>query len=77
MKSQLKNKIKLIHNLQKIGALGNMLFWIKKFCNEDDIVVVLDGDDSLIGRQTLNILNSVYENNNTWFVYSRYIMTTP
>lgn len=54
-----------------------MLFWIKKFCNEDDIVVVLDGDDSLIGRQTLNILNSVYENNNTWFVYSRYIMTTP
>lgn len=67
----------MIRNEQKLGALANMFFYIKKFCNEDDIVTIVDADDALIGRQSLKILNSLYQNNNTWYVYSNYITTLP
>jgi hypothetical protein len=50
----------MVHNLQKLGILGNLYFWVKKYCNKNDIVVVIDGDDLIIGRQTLKIINSVY-----------------
>lgn len=39
-----------------------MFFWIKKYCGNDDIVIVLDGDDSLIGNQVFQVLNNVYKN---------------
>lgn len=68
--SRIANRINLIRNVEHMGALANMFFWIKKFCNEDDIVVSLDGDDALIGRQAFKIINSVYQNKNVWFSYS-------
>lgn len=77
MNPNLKNKITIVHNLQKLNILGNMFFWTKKFCAPDDIVVVVDADDALIGRQTLKILNSVYENPNIWYAYSSYINMNP
>lgn len=29
----LNNNIKIVHTLQHLGALGNMYFWINKYCN--------------------------------------------
>ena len=34
----------------------------------------MDADDSLIGRQVLNVLNSVYRNSSIWFVYSNHVV---
>lgn len=51
-----------MHNLQRLGAIGNMCFWIKKYCGENDIVVNIDGDDALLGRQAFQILNEAYRN---------------
>lgn len=49
-----------MHNFQQLGVLANMYLWIKKFCNSDDIIVIVDADDKVIGRQSLKIFNSVY-----------------
>lgn len=57
-----------------MGALANVYFWMRKYCNEDDIVVNIDGDDRLIGSQVLQILNSVYKNSNYWYVYSKFLI---
>lgn len=66
-----------MRNLQHVGILANMHLYIKHYCNPSDIVIICDGDDSIIGIQTLNILNSVYKDPNTWFVYSSFLMNSP
>jgi hypothetical protein len=60
----------------KLQALGNIYFWINRFCNPDDIVVFLDADDYLVGSQALKIINSKYVDPNIWVVYSR-LFDTP
>lgn len=53
-----------------------MHLYISYYCNPDDIVIICDGDDSIIGIQTLNVLNAIYKNPNTWFVYTRFLMNS-
>lgn len=37
-------------------------------------MVDIDGDDSLVGKQTFNLLNRLYYNNpEAWFVYTNFI----
>ena len=52
-----------------------MYFWIKKYCKKDDIVVIVDADDKIIGRQVLKIINSIYSSSNVWYAYSKFILT--
>jgi glycosyltransferase involved in cell wall biosynthesis len=66
----------IIHNLQHLGPVTNMYLGINKFCNEDDIVVIVDADDALVGSQPLKVLNALYNRPTTWFLYSRYITKT-
>lgn len=47
--------------MQFLGTLANMHFWIKRFCGEEDIVLVLGKDEAILGRQALKILNSIYQ----------------
>jgi hypothetical protein len=44
-----------------MGALANMFFWIRKYCSEESIVMIVDGDDSIIGYQVLQVLNAIYK----------------
>lgn len=71
---KLKNKIKIIRNIQRIGYLGNIQLHTKLYCDNNDIVVVCNGEDNLIGTQTLQILNKIYDNQNYLYVYSRYLV---
>ena len=71
--SRLTNRIKIVHTLQHLGSLGNMFFWIQKYCGEGDIVTVIDADDSAIGKQTLKVLNAVYRQKDYWYVYTNYV----
>jgi hypothetical protein len=70
---RLKNRIKIVKTLQRMGALANMYIGVKKYCPSNSIVVNVDSDDALIGAQTFNILNAIYQNPNTWYVYTRYL----
>lgn len=70
---KLKNKIKIVKNLKNLGATQSTYYWTKKLCNKGDIVVHVDMDDMLLGRQVLKVLNAVYHDQNTWYVYTRYL----
>lgn len=72
---RIRNKIQIVHNLQHLGAMGNMYFWINKYCNKDDIVINIDSDDGLIGAQVFKVINSQYQDPSVWFLYSRYVLT--
>jgi hypothetical protein len=40
-------------------------------------VIIVDGDDSIIGSQVFQILNAVYKKQSNWYVYSNYISYYP
>lgn len=58
-------------------ALPNLHQGIINFCtNPDDIVVILDGDDSLKGKNALSFINNFYNSNpKCWFMYGSSIWT--
>lgn len=47
---QFQNKFVLIKNETNVGALKNQVTTVQKLCNDNDIIVLLDGDDCLVNR---------------------------
>ncbi len=41
-------------------------------CDDDEIIVTLDGDDWLAGSEVLNKLNKYYSDENVWMTYGQY-----
>lgn len=71
---RLNNRIAIIKNANRTGALGNRDIAIRNYCKPGDIILDVDGDDALIGKQVFNVINRVYnKNKDAWFVYSNYL----
>lgn len=70
-KYQLQDKITLINNETKQGAMSN-IYKAVHMCNDTDIVVNYDGDDWFSGPDSLTILNQAYEDENIWMTYGSY-----
>lgn len=64
--------ITLIHNETNMGAQYNHWNTIQNFIDDDEIVVILDGDDLLAGGWVLAFLNDIYSNNDIWLTYGQY-----
>jgi len=46
----------------------------RNFCQPGEIVMDIDGDDALIGKQAMNLFNRLYyHNKNAWFVYANFL----
>ena len=43
-------------------------------CKEGEILVMLDGDDSLIGRDVFAVLNAVYQKQKVGLTYGQFIL---
>lgn len=69
---KVNNRIQIIRNARKVGHNANAYFYIKQFCNHKSIAVVIGDEDYLVGYQTFQVINSVYQNPNTWYAYSNY-----
>ena len=71
-KRGLQNRITLIRNEKRVGALANVYraVWL---CFPHEIVVDLDGDDLFAHENVLAHLNKVYENPSVWLTYGNYI----
>jgi len=63
-------KVTLIKNTQRCGALNNIYRAIMQ-CDDDDIIVTLDGDDCLAHDGVLTKLNTVYANPNVWMTHGQ------
>lgn len=60
-KPDLKDRITLLANKYQRNALYNRNFAIMEYCNEDDIIVDMDADDWIIGKQVFQMVNSIYQ----------------
>lgn len=64
--------ITLIKNTTRIGAMENLYNMIHS-CDDDEIIVTLDGDDHLAHSKVLQRLNEYYSNNDIWVAWSNYM----
>lgn len=64
--------VTLIKNKTRRGQLANIYDAIHQ-CTDDEIVVIVDGDDKLIGPHVLSYLNKTYHYNDTWMTYGQFL----
>ena len=68
-------RFKLIKNNKKCYALKNISDAIDaSAANNEDVVVLLDGDDWLASGLTLSHLNTHYQDSDCWMTYGSYVM---
>lgn len=70
---KLEDKITLIKNPVNTRQLRNTYHAIHNHSNNDDIIVILDGDDWFAHKDVLKVLNTVYQDNNIWVTYGNYL----
>ena len=69
-----QNKWKYIFNKTRKNSLYNIMLGIyNSSCNDDDVIIILDGDDWLYDEKVLNKLNYNYSNNDIFLTYGQYI----
>ena len=56
--------------------MANLYDGINNYCKSGEIVMLIVGDDSLIGTQVMSLFNAVYQKTQAALVYSRYIVIT-
>jgi len=42
---------------------------MQQFCKGNDIVVTLNGNSSFVGKQALNVINTIYQNSDVWLAF--------
>ena len=68
----MEDKTTLIRNETNFGAMKNLYLGIHS-CRDDEIVVVVDGDDWLPNEHVLDQLNHYYQNPDVWLTYSNHL----
>lgn len=66
--------VKLVHNEDNQGALRNLYQEIHQ-CDDDEIIVTVDGDDWLAHKDVLLRINEVYSAEDIWMTYGSYQTT--
>lgn len=64
-------KATIINNTVRKTALENIHDAIMNHCDEDDIVVLLDGDDWFPNKKVLNYVNEQYNQHDCWIMYGQ------
>jgi hypothetical protein len=54
-------------------ALPNILDAAHNYCQPEDIFIVIDGDDYLLGKHVFKLFNAAYSNSDIWVVYSNFL----
>ena len=58
---RVNNRLVLVENVDHTGALGNRDLATRGICRNDSVVVEIDADDYIIGRQVFNLYNVYYQ----------------
>ena len=62
-----------IQNKQRNFATYNILNAAYNYCHQDDVQMLMDGDDQFIGKYAFQVMNSAYQQNkDLWMAYSNY-----
>ena len=65
------DRVTFVKNEQRRRKLFN-LYRVLHECDDDEIVLMVDGDDWLIDNQVLSVFNNLYTDDNIWFTYGQY-----
>lgn len=65
------NRFQLIRNAERCGALANQYKAIHS-CRDNDIIIILDGDDRFADDEVLMYINYIYTNPNVWLTYGQF-----
>lgn len=71
-RQNLNNLVKIINNSVRVGALAN-IYKVVHNCKDDDVIIILDGDDWLAHNYVLDYLDKVYQDKNIWLTYGQFI----
>lgn len=63
----------MIQNDEQKRAMANLRTAAKEHCRPEEIFMIVDGDDELLGRQVLKLFNAVFQEKKLWFVYSNFL----
>ncbi|MBI3900678.1 MAG: glycosyltransferase family 2 protein [Chlamydiia bacterium] len=63
-------RAEIVHNPKRIGAMANIYYAVQR-CQEDEIVVLLDGDDWFYHTDVLKELNEIYSSpkQEVWYTH--------
>jgi glycosyltransferase involved in cell wall biosynthesis len=64
--------VRLLRQHFRKGAAFNLYSAITRFCDPEDIVVCVDGDDWLEGEDVLDHINQVYNTYDCWVMYGQF-----
>jgi glycosyltransferase involved in cell wall biosynthesis len=64
-----------IKNKENKGLLYNYSHYLPMYANDDDIIVVVDGDDALQGNKSLSYLNDFYNEHGCMVTYGQSVWT--
>jgi len=71
-KHKQQDKVKLIRNTERKGAMCNLYDMVHS-CADDDIIVTLDGDDWLAHSGVLRRVHREYQDPDVWFTWGSYM----
>lgn len=66
------DRIHLVRNPIRVGAMQN-LYDIIHSCDDNEIVIILDGDDWFAHDRVLKKISTVYSDQNCWMTYGQYM----
>jgi glycosyltransferase involved in cell wall biosynthesis len=66
------NKIELIHNETRSGAMANLYNAIYS-CKDYEIIVTLDGDDWFAHDKVLSKINEIYADPHVWITFGQFV----
>jgi cellulose synthase/poly-beta-1,6-N-acetylglucosamine synthase-like glycosyltransferase len=72
-----KQKYVLINNDKNKGNTANIYNAAHNICSLGEIMVLVDGDDSLVGRQVFSLLNAYYQTHKAAIVYTQLLFIWP
>lgn len=64
-------RVRLIRNAQRRGHLANQYAAIN-VCQDNEIIIILDGDDWFAHDGVLAYINSIYQDPNVWLTYGQF-----
>ena len=65
--------ITIVHNTKRVGAMANLYKAIHS-CQDDEIIITVDGDDWLPHDGVLEYINKVYQDENVWITWGQFQM---
>jgi len=67
-----QERVTLIRNKKRLLAMAN-LYRAVHSCNNNEIILTLDGDDWFSHDQVFTLINEIYQDPNVWLTYGSYI----